>query len=227
MARFVADGALAAALLFAAPCGLGAQTPVPVEQEPRHHVVYSNTRIRVIDAALPAGYASLYHTHARDNVPIVVGAGRIAVQLLGAAATEQDAALGRATFARASYAHRVSNVGGTTVRFIDVELVGAPPARGERTSAAASEPRGHRLELENDRVRIHRVTLPAGDSLPAHRHAGAVVAVVVRAPGARSAGGSPGRALEPGRFDWYADGRVPRAANAGALPLEVVEVELK
>jgi mannose-6-phosphate isomerase-like protein (cupin superfamily) len=204
---------LSTLLVLAAPAALGAQTPVPVEQEPRHHVVFSNARIRIIDAALPAGYVSLYHTHARDNVPIVVGAGRIAVQPLGGTATEQDAVLGRATFAAASYAHRVSNVGATPVRFIDVELAEAPPQRGE-PAPPAPEPRGHRLELENDRVRVHRVPLAAGDSLPEHRHAGAVVAVAVRA-------------LEPGRFDWYADGRVPPATNSGELPLEVVEVELK
>ena len=48
---------------------------VPVEREPMHRVVFENALVRVIDAAVPAGAATLYHTHARDNVPVTVAGG--------------------------------------------------------------------------------------------------------------------------------------------------------
>jgi hypothetical protein len=197
-------------LLAAAP--LAAQSAVPVDEEPRHHLVFSNETIRVIDAALPPGYTSLYHVHDRDNIPIVVDAGRIRVQPLGGTATESDVTLGRVTYATGGYAHRVGNVDTGLVHFIDVELLGAEPA----TPAAdpAPLPR-HELVLQNRRVRAWRIVLAPNDTLPAHAHHRALLQVTVQGP--------PG--APPGTWHWVATGEPAALINPGPTAYELVEIE--
>ncbi len=204
-------------LLLLAQAALAAGTadsPVPVGEEPRHKVVFENAYVRVIDATLPAGYVSLFHTHARDNVPVAVMAGRIRTDMPGQSSREIDVAAGEFWFSPGGYVHRVTNVGPTTVRFIDVEILESPPREGAGAAPALD---GHKLELENDRVRVYRLRLPPGGSLPAHRHARAVLRVTVPSQGSAAAAS----------FSWHPSGSVPELANHDAGPLEAIEIQWK
>ena len=158
--RMVGRAALLAALLGAA-APLLAQTIVPVEQEPVHKTVFENDLVRVIDAALPVGHATLYHTHARDNVPVAVAGGRVATLRIGGGPVESAVKVGDVSFAEGGYTHVVRNVGTTRLHFIDVELRTSAPA----TSAARAVPvssAGHALALANARVWLHRVVVAPG-----------------------------------------------------------------
>ena len=61
--------------LFASVClslvvlsiGVAAQTPVPVEQEPYHHVLLKNDDVVVIHATLAPGETTAYHIHSCDR----------------------------------------------------------------------------------------------------------------------------------------------------------------
>ena len=162
--------------LLCAAAPLLAQTIVPVEQEPAHKVVFENTLVRVIDAALPVGHATLYHTHSRDNLPVAVAGGRVATTVLGRASVESAVKTGQVSFAAGGYTHEVRNVGPTPLHFIDVELLTSAPA------AASSSPAplvGHVLEFSNSRVVVRRVIVAPGRRLEAHKHAGAVLEVLV------------------------------------------------
>ena len=211
------------ALLFVSP-PLTAQTIVPVEQEPAHRVVFENAAVRVIDAALPVGHATLYHTHSRDNVPVAVAGGRVATTRIGQAPVESAVTVGQVSFAVGGYTHVVSNVGPTPLHFIDVELRTNAPA------ASASPPpwaslSGHTQELANARVRLHRVVVAPGRHLEAHTHAGAVLWVVI-AGDAIVRGSGPTARVVAGAFQWHADGAVAAVRNSGRVSYEVVEVEL-
>jgi mannose-6-phosphate isomerase-like protein (cupin superfamily) len=207
-------GALAAAVLL--------QTGVPVEREPMHTVVFDNALVRVIDAAVPAGAATLYHTHERDNVPISVAAGRIAITVLNGSTVQSDVVLGQVSYALGGYTHEVRNDGDTPLRFIDVELTGARP----ESAAAAGLYRddgSHRVEIENDRVVVRRRIVAARGTALAHQHHGPLLEVVVRG-GPLTSGDLESR---PGSFRWRADGRVPQGHNGSGVDFEVVEVEWK
>src|SRR6185436_1020469 len=150
-----------AGLLIAGTLVLGAQAPapatVPVEQEPKHKVVFKNDFIRVLDATLPAGYVTLNHAHAADNISVTMSNGR-----------EGEAALrgiGRASFAKGGYAHTVTNPGPGVMRYIVVE-----PLKADRPGTAAAVFPNHTLETENERVRIYRLKLASGESMEAHAH---------------------------------------------------------
>jgi quercetin dioxygenase-like cupin family protein len=198
------------------------QPSVMVEHEPMHRVVFENRLVRVIDAAVAPGQATAYHTHERDNVPVAVAPGTIAATERGGRPVESAVPLGAVSYAVGGYTHEVRNIGPTPVRFIDVELVGP---RGFNT-AAGCEGRYHATEIDNHRVVVHRVVLPAGARLDEHRHNGPLLEVIVR-------GGRVARrllAVEPvaaGATAWREEGRVPQIVNAGSAVLEIVEVEWK
>ena len=179
-----------------------AQTTVPVDQEPKHKVVFKNDFVRVIDATLPAGYVTLNHTHAVDNISVTISNGR-----------EGDAAtrgIGRAGFSKGGYSHTVTNSGPGVMRYIVVE-----PLKADKPSAAAAALPNHTLETENDRARIYRVKLAAGEALEAHTHPGGRVEVTVIGPSG------------PGAYLWVPAGEGHDLKAAAAAALEIVEIEPK
>jgi hypothetical protein len=176
---------------------------VPVDQEPHHKVVLKNDFVRVIDATFPAGYVTLNHRHDIDNVAVTISTGRDDA--------ESANRVGRAGFSKGGYAHSVTNSGPGVMRFIDVEIL-----KSDRPASPAMQLPNHTLELENDRVRIYRVKLAAGESLASHTHNAGWLEVTV------SGGAGPGAYL-------WRDASVagPLKVPAGAAPLEIVEIEPK
>jgi hypothetical protein len=169
---------------------------VAVEQEPQHKVVFKNDYVRIIDAQLPPGYATLNHRHDMDNVSVTISNGRDGA--------EGQRGVGRAGFSRGGYAHSVTNSNPKIMRFIVVEAL-----KPERANVAAVDLPKHMLETENDRVRIYRVKITAGESLASHTHNSGWVEVVVN-------GDVPGRSI------WHAAGENRPLAGG-----EIVEIEPK
>ena len=202
-----------------------AQTIVPVEQEPVHTIVFENDVVRVIDAALPVGHVTLYHTHVRDNVPVAVASGRVATTVIGRAPVESAVKAGQVWFAAGGYTHEVRNVGATPLRYIDVELRTIVPAAPSSPPATASPLAGHAVELSNARVRVHRVILAPGRRLDAHQHAGPVLEVLVAGDDIQRGGSHFASPVVAGAFEWHGDGALDAVRNTGRVPYEVVEVE--
>lgn len=202
-----------------------AQTIVPVEQEPVHTVVFENALVRVIDAALPVGHETLYHTHSRDNVPVAVAGGRVATIVLGRETVESTVKTGQVSFAAGGYTHIVRNVGPTPLHFIDVELLTSAPEAAPAPAVTAAAPlAGHVQELSNARVAVHRVVVAPGRRLESHKHAGAVLEVLVRGETVARGAGSP-LPVTAGVCQWHSEGAIDAVRNTGRLAYEVVEVE--
>lgn len=192
---------LAGATLVAQQGSAPSEAPsIPVEQEPRHHVVFTNDFVRIIDAALPPFYVSERHTHAADNVAVIV-------QMT---ATQGQTRVGFASFAKGGYSHVITNPATTALRFIDVELRGADRSPD---MADPSEVPGHEPVLSNARVRVSRITLEKGVELPDHQHANGYVSIVVR--------GKDGA----GAWKWHPAGEAAATLSPGNQTLEIVEVE--
>lgn len=198
------------ATLIAAGLLLGAQAPrgispgaIPIEQEPQHKVVFKNDFVRIIDATLPPGYVTKDHIHAADSVSVNVANGR-----------EGEAGqrgLGRAGFSKGGYSHVVSNTNPAIVRYIVIEPIKTDRAGGE----VAALPH-HTLETDNDRVRVYRVKLAAGESMESHIHTSGRVLVSVTGPA--------GAVM----WSWIGAGENnPLKVPAGGTALEIVEVEPK
>lgn len=187
-----------------------AQQIVPVEQEPRHRTVYENRWVRALDVRFDAGAESQYHRHALHNVAVRIVGGVTRGDPIGGQGTAQHVPSGRAVFHSASppYVHRVVNVGMNAVHIIDVELLAQQPVA---VVGGADDVVGHVVEIENPHVRVSRVRIKAGESLPAHTHVRGWLDVVV-------SGGTPGAVA------WHDAGR-PAAVEGRAAGLEWIEVE--
>jgi hypothetical protein len=175
---------------------------VAVDQEPRHHVVFANDFVRIIDAMFPGLYVSQNHTHSLDHVTVVILSGRDDAQ--------GQARVGFAGFAKGGYSHVVTSPESGVMRFIDVELRAPDHGEGDEDPQP-----GHVTVLNNARVRITRVKLEAGQSLAAHHHVDGYVAVGVR--------GGDG----PGTWSWHPSGEPPADVEAGRQPVEIVEIQPK
>ena len=176
-------------------------TAVPVEQEPRHRLVFANAFVRIIDAQFPPLYVSSYHTHLADNVAVTILPGREDAQ--------GQARIGFAGYSRGGYSHVITNPANAPMRFIDVELLGA-----DRNVAFGDPvPDSHTLTLTNSRVRIWRVRIEPRQSIADHRHGSGYVAVTVR--------GGEG----PGTWRWHGSSDGPVPLRSGTRVLEIVEIE--
>jgi len=193
-------------LTLAVAAGVQATDPrvsnpgVPGEQKEWHHLAFANELVRVFDVRVPAGSGNLSHQHARATVIVSISSER--------GDARPAASAGDATISAGGYSEVLTNPGALEQRFIEVEILtaGLPDVR-----AVAGEP-DHVLEIENDRVRIYRVRLDPGDSIPVHTHAAAWLGVTIA--------GAPG----PGTCRWY-DAGDANPLTAGQYRLEMVEVE--
>jgi quercetin dioxygenase-like cupin family protein len=230
-------------LLLTLCAAAGAQAPVPVSEEPRHRVVFENAYVRVIDALVPPGEVTLFHTHTRDNVPVAISGGRLRTEIAGSETRDSEVETGAAWFARGGYTHRIENIGATPARFLDAELLDASPPVAV---AGVPELAAHVLEVENERVRIYRVVIHPGDAVGPHTHVLPWLGVAVRpslsadtgeragvrghaspSSGAESGTSSQSATRTPLPFEWHEAGRAePYRADAGAAR-EWVEIEWK
>jgi quercetin dioxygenase-like cupin family protein len=195
-------------LMAAGAAGL-AQLVVPVEQEPHHRTVLQNAWVRVLDVRFEPGVTSGFHRHSLNNVAVRVVGGTTRADTIDAEGQPRVVATGSVVYYSASppYVHRVTNVGTAAVQIVDVELSGA---RTEPVSGGADDTAAHVVEVENEHVRVSRIRLGPGQSLPAHTHPRGWLHVVVTG--------------EPGTVAWHdAAGKV--AITAPPAGLEFIEVE--
>lgn len=100
--------------------------PVPVEQEPHHHVVLENQYVRVLDVLFPVGEPSLFHTHSNDNVSVALSGDFTKSQTIGGEWTKPVPVVpGQVAFHKAKgqpYTHRVGSAGEKPFHVIDVEI---------------------------------------------------------------------------------------------------------
>lgn len=186
------------------------QPAVPVHEEPRHRPIFENTRVRALDVRFEPGAASLFHRHALHNVAVRIAGGTTRADPVGGEGVPRHSPTGSVVFHSASppYVHRVVNVGTTAVHIVDVELL---RGRAVPVTAAADDLARHVVEVENEHVRVSRVRLGPGESLPAHTHQRDWLDVAVTG-------------ATPGQVAWHAAGsRVAVAADAA--PIEYVEIE--
>jgi hypothetical protein len=209
--------------------GLGsAAAPVEIADEPMHHIRLLNSSVRVYEAIIPAGEATLFHTHRFNGVGIDMTAVRLEVEKVGAAPEQFETVPGDIWPANAvePFTHRVTNHGAIPFRSIVVERLNAPREGAEpATPLLEQEP-----ALDNDLFRAYRVTLKPGETTSdvALRPDTAMIAV----SGGQVVWGSPGKAptlksMAPGELEWIPALIRTSIANTGVTDFVAVVIELK
>jgi hypothetical protein len=208
--------------------------PVPVFEEPRHHLVVDTAPLRIVDIQIPPGDTTLFHAHSSPMLYVPIASSRTRNQNLGeewtgggaapAPAPAAPARPGRVS-APANYidkgqTHRVNNIGTSLFRLIGIGNM--TPGDTAPPQATATTP-----ELENRWYRAERLVIAPGASAPVPAAAGTVV-VVMQTSGSAALDGKIWHPLNgPGDFA-RVDGTTPYVVhNRGASEIEVVAVAVK
>jgi len=203
-----------------------AQTPVPVEQEPHHHVVWKNGFVEVIRVVLPAGESTLFHTHSRDRVAVDLTSTMLSFQKLNEPEGQPEPSIPGGISSHADfdapYTHRLHNVGQKTYEVIDVEVFKRSEHPSETTAATVA--------AENPSARVYQWNLAPGEatSLHAHEHPYILLAVTSsQLKTTASDGTSAIEVVKAGDSRWVNAKGPHTIANAGSADGQIVEIELK
>ncbi len=205
-----------------------AQTPapVPVIDEPYHHVKLKNDDIVVIRATLAPGERTAYHIHSCDRTGVELTSNTTTSQRLGEAESAAEPSKPGDVFSDSCtdkpLIHRVHNVGSTTMDVIDIELLHRP--EHSSTSAAATP------VAENPSMRAYRWVLAPGSTSAMHTHTRPYL-VVAATPMQLKMTAPDGRSrteeVKAGDFHWVTVPVTHSLGNQGTAEGEIVEFELK
>lgn len=201
------------------------ESPVPVEKEPRHHVVLSNDSIIVMHVTIPAGESTLYHAHSHDRAAVHLTANSLTFQLPGKPESAPDnSRVGEVSASEqreGGYTHRVHNLGPGTFEVVDVEFLQRPKEKSEPAATVAAE---------NPSGRLYNWVLAPGASSTEHTHNRPyLILAVTPFPLKMSApdGRSLSEQVKAGDFHWIDSKVTHTLTNEGSSEAQIVEIELK
>jgi len=202
------------------------ESPVPVDQEPHHHVVLKNDSVLVMHVTIPEGQRTLYHIHAHDRVAVELTNSNISQQNLnepeGPSTPTKPGDLSAPALGTAPVIHRVHNFGPGTFEVLDVEFFQRPlqPSPSEAGPVA----------IENPSARVYRWTLAPGATSTMHTHTRPyLIVAVTKMPLKMTSpdGQSSSHEVQPGDFHWIDSNVTHSLTNGGPTDGQIVEIELK
>jgi quercetin dioxygenase-like cupin family protein len=201
-------------------------TPVPVEEEPLHKVVFKNDFVTVLHVTLPPGQTTLYHSHVHDRVAINLSAATVTQQKLnepeGPPAATEPGSISALTLTGSAYTHRVHNVGAATYEVLDIEPARRPATPSPDVAATVA--------AENPSARVYSWTLAPGATSPMHTHMRPYIIVSVIPMNLKMSspdGQTASHEVAAGDFH-YIDAKITHnLSNVGSAPGQIIEVELK
>lgn len=205
-----------------------AQTPVPVREEPHHHLKFENNFVRVFDVVVPPGDSTLFHIHEKDYTFVTLGEAVLKTQLLGKEEQDLNVKNGAVGFTRATITHRVRNVGTSLFHNLTVEILRS--ADGANSRPLNPLGKNQTVLMENDWIRVIRLVLKPGESTGMHSHSrpglGMPITeglILVDSPGKDS----EKRQLTPGWFAWRESAVIHSITNVGQKDYESLDIEIK
>ena len=213
-------------LWIAAPIAL-AQDPVKVDGK-HYKVLIDNDQVRVLRIHYNPKEKSVMHEHPA-TVVVFLNDSKTRFTLPDGSTTDASQKAGDLAFAEAAK-HLPQNVGDTPVEGVLVELKGKPAMTSTTVALdpVKVDPEHHKVEFENDRVRVLRIKFEAHDKTKQHEHPNGVAiyltdtkAKFTLADGkTREGGGKRGDAT-------WAVAEKHIVENTGAKAAEIILVELK
>lgn len=143
---------------------------IPVSKEPRHHNVFENAFVRVLDVHVSPGDTTRFHKHETPSVFIVLThvktGSEVIMEEMHATALSKDAAISFEGFYTKPRIHRVWNEDTAEFHVMDIELLNKNPGN-------ISPPvlqKDLKLLFDEKPVRGYRLTLREASTiqLPAH-----------------------------------------------------------
>ena len=212
--------------LMGMPLGAAAQDPVKVDHK-HYKVLLDNKQVRVLKITYGAHEKSVMHEHP-EAVAVFIDDANAKFTLADGTSRPETHKAGDIELTPAGK-HLPENVGDAPFEVVLVELKGAPAVPHDaELDAVKIDPEHHTVVLENDRVRVLRISLAANDKTKDHEHPNSVavytsdaVSTVTLGNGKTRKGGG-----QRGTVRWL-PGERHEVENSGAQPSEVILVELK
>jgi quercetin dioxygenase-like cupin family protein len=204
------------------------QSPVEIKGEAHHHPKFENEFVRVWDVTVPAGEATLWHVHRNDNVVVTLSDASLRLENATAPATEAQWKFGEVRFAKATYVHRAMNVGTTPFHNLTIELLQLPNSAPSNITLPGTY-EGRTPVLENDRVRVYRMSLAPGEAIAMHTHPypGLQVTITAAEIEVTANGKAVRHPVKADDVSWRAAGVTHSVRNVGQTRFEAVDIELK
>jgi len=100
---------------------------VPVSKEPRHHPVFQNKYIRVLDVWVPPGGTTMFHIHATPSVFVILSNTYTGSQIMGEGWGEKNVSVAGSAWYRSfindTLVHRVANFDTIPFHVNDIEIL--------------------------------------------------------------------------------------------------------
>ena len=147
-----------------------AQTVVPVKDEPRHHNVFENSYLRVLDVRIKPGDTSLFHKHATPSVfvvlhPVKTGSEVKVEEQKATALASPDPSISFEGFYTSPRIHRVWNADTAQFHVMDIEILN----KGGHAGSEPIQQEGFKLLFDEQPVRAYRLTLQKGSTTQVQR----------------------------------------------------------
>ncbi len=205
-----------------------AQDPVAVDAK-HYKVEFENAAVRILRVHYGAKEKSAMHEHP-DAVAVSMGNMRGKFSFPTGASQIRTFKNGQVRWTPAE-THLPQNLGSKSFEVILVELkgggdVGSMP--DSSNDAAKVDPKHHKVELENDRVRVLRVKIAPHEKPKMHAHPASVAIFLTTATMRSTAedGTKTNTKAKPGMVVWR-DAVKHQTENIGKTPLEAIVIELK
>jgi hypothetical protein len=207
---------------------------VSIDQEPSHRMVLSNDVLRIFDVAIEPGTHSLFHRHDLDSVLVCLDGANVPSEEPGQPIVVRPAIPSDQTYYRA-YAktplvHRIHNISPHRFRILDIEILSQPTKEGELALAQLHEPGIVTNVLENDRVRVSKISLGPEEKLDKITFNGPHLFVFMSkgkvSIGSTSASATP-MDMQRGLFHYVAQAQSESVHNLGSEAIEILVVEVK
>jgi quercetin dioxygenase-like cupin family protein len=212
-------------IALAAPTAL-AQDPVKVDAN-HYKVMIENDQVRVLRIHYNPKEKSVMHEHPAAVV-VFLGNSKTRFTLADGSATTDSGKTGQLRFTDAGK-HLPENIGATPVEAILVELKGKSGTGSAVTlDPVKVDPTRHKVEVENDKVRVLRIKIKAGDTTKQHEHPNGVAIFLtdIKTKFTRGDGTTREGENKRGEAIWAAAEK-HTVNNVAKGPAEIILVELK
>lgn len=205
---------------------LSAQT-VNVRDEPRHHNVFENEYIRILDALIGPNDTSLYHLHNTPSVFIVLTNSKVSSQLLGGQPQAGANVSGSISYDAMTTprTHRVWNEDTNWFHVMDIELT----SKTQRGKTQVLQNPGFTLLFNEKEVTGYSIELNTGSSLQVPPSANGYLLVSTQTATAdiKVNNTSLTRLLQPCHYFWLEAGKQMSLTIKGNSPGKFVLLQLK
>ena len=209
-------------------CAFQLHAQVLVHQEPRHHPVFENGKIRILDVHLPPGDTTQYHLHHTPSLFLFFSNTKIVTQLQGSEPTEGSTTAGKMLYENLASPHtrihRVWDIDTSELHVMDIELLSKDSGFSQRRL------NGPNLQLVIDTgwARVYKITLESQKSISLKNKNRSFVLVELNSGNAQYqvAHNTASAASTPGTYFLIRPGETFSLKNYGSNKMDFALLEL-